>query len=85
MIEKDPLIKPGRPKLKVDILLIVHLREDEHLGWSRGAEEYRKRTVPYISRDTFKRRYLERKNNPGFSEFIDDLLKKINNGSTTKE
>ncbi|MFC1914567.1 hypothetical protein ACFLXF_04775, partial [Chloroflexota bacterium] len=36
-------------------------RDEEHLGWTLGAEQYRKRTGQWISRDTFKRRYYEAK------------------------
>ena len=61
MNEQDPLIKPGRPRLQVNYALILRLRDDEHLGWTRGAEEYRRRTGQWRSRDTFKRRYLEAK------------------------
>jgi len=35
------------------------MRDGQNLGWSRMAEEYRKLTGNYISRDTMKRRYLE--------------------------
>ncbi|MFC2045881.1 hypothetical protein ACFLUH_04305 [Chloroflexota bacterium] len=75
MIEKDPLIKWGRPKLEVDLALIWRLRTQEHLGWSRGAEEYRKRAGQYISRDTFKRRYL----------LVNELIKRLKDGSSNKE
>ncbi len=61
MDERDPLIKPGRPRLQVYYALVLLLRDAVNLGWSRGAEEYRKRTVQWISRDTFKRRYYEAK------------------------
>ncbi len=61
MNERIPLIKAGRPRIEVDYALILRLRDEEHLGWSRGAEEYRKRTGRWISRDTFKRRYYEAK------------------------
>jgi hypothetical protein len=61
MNERDPLIKVGRPRLELDYALVLLLRDEEHLGWTRGAEEYRKRTGQWISRDTFKRRYLEAK------------------------
>ena len=44
MDKRDPFIKPGRPRLGVDSALVLHLRDVEHLGWSRGTEEYRKRT-----------------------------------------
>jgi len=61
MDKQNNLIKPGRPRLEVDSALILRLRDEEHLGWSRGSEEYRKRTGQWISRDTFKRRYYEAK------------------------
>ena len=61
MDSQQPLIRPGRPRLKVDSALVLRLREVENLGWSRGAEVYRERTGQWISRDTFKRRYYEAK------------------------
>jgi len=61
MDKRDPLIKVGRPRLEVDYALVLRLRDEEHLGWSLGAEECRKRTGQWISRDTFKRRYFEAK------------------------
>ena len=61
MDKRDPLIRPGRPRLEVDSALILRLRDVENLGWSRGAEQYRERTGQWISRDTFKRRYYEAK------------------------
>ncbi len=61
MGSRQQLIRPGRPRLEADSALILRLRDVEHLGWSRGAEEYRKRTGQWISRDTFKRRYFEAK------------------------
>lgn len=61
MDKQNNLIKPGRPRLEVDSALVLRLREVENLGWSRGAEVYRKRTGQWISRDTFKRRYYEAK------------------------
>ena len=61
MDKQNNLIKPGRPRLEVDSALILRLRDVENLGWSRGAEEYRRRTGQWISRDTFKRRYFEAK------------------------
>lgn len=57
----DTLIQSGRPRLAVDFAILLRLRDEEKMGWSRGAEEYRKRTGQWISRDTFKRRYLEAK------------------------
>ncbi len=61
MDSQQRLIRPGRPRLEVDSALALRLRDVENLGWSRGAEEYRKRTGQWISRDTFKRRYYEAK------------------------
>jgi len=56
---KDPKIKTGRPRLEVNIPLLVSLRETEHFGWKSCAREYWKRTNCCISRDTLKRRYYE--------------------------
>lgn len=64
MNKHNPLIKPGRPRLEVDYKLVLRLRDEEHLGWTRGAEKYRERTGQWISRDTFKRRYREAKAAP---------------------
>ncbi len=61
MEERHLPIHPGRPRIEVDYALVLQLREVENLGWSRGVEEYRKRTEQWISRDTFKRRYYEAK------------------------
>ena len=52
-------IQTGRPRLPVDFAIVLRLREEENLGWSRMAEAYREQTGQYISRDTIKRRYLE--------------------------
>ncbi len=49
----------GRPRLSVDFAIVLRLREEQNLGWSRMAESYREITGQYISRDTIKRRYLE--------------------------
>jgi len=57
----------GRPKLSVDFAIVLRMRDDRNLGWSRMAEEYRKLTGEYISRDTMKRRYLEAKQRIGGS------------------
>ena len=57
----------GRPRLSVDFAIVLRMRDDWNLGWSRMAEEYRKLSGEYISRDTMKRRYFEAKqiiNNP---------------------
>jgi hypothetical protein len=51
----------GRPKLSVDFAIVLRLRDVNNLGWSRMAEEYRRLTGEYVSRDTMKRRYLEAK------------------------
>ncbi len=55
------MIQVGRPKLSVDFAIVLRMRDGQNLGWSRMAEEYRKLTGEYISRDTMKRRYLETK------------------------
>ncbi len=75
MDNRDPLIKSGRPRLEVDFALVLHLRDDEHMGWTRGAEEYRERTGHWVSRDTFKRRYNEAKDTPKswLEEFREEL------------
>ena len=52
-------ILSGRPKVSVDFAIVLRLRDEQNLGWSRIAEAYRKLTGQYISRDTIKRRYLE--------------------------
>ena len=57
----------GRPRLSVDFAIVLRMRDGQNLGWSRMAEEYRKLSGEYISRDTMKRRYFEAKqiiNNP---------------------
>ena len=76
---QDPLIKPGRPRLNVDYALVLRLRDAEHLGWTRGAEEYRKRTGQWISRDSFKRRYYEAKDAPKSwrDEFAEELARRL--------
>ena len=51
----------GRPRISVDFAIVLRLRENDNLGWSRMAEVYREITGQYISRDTIKRRYLEAK------------------------
>jgi hypothetical protein len=50
-----------RPRISVDFAIVLRLRDDQNLGWSRMAEVYRKLTGEYVSRDTMKRRYLEAK------------------------
>lgn len=61
MEKRESLMQSGRPRILVDYTLILRLRDGEHLGWTLGAEQYRKRTNQWISRDTFKRRYFEAK------------------------
>jgi hypothetical protein len=61
MERRNQLINPGRPRLNVNLDLVLRLRDEENLGWTRGAEQYRERTGQWISRDTFKRRYHEAK------------------------
>ncbi len=51
----------GRPRLSVDFTIVLRMRDGQHLGWSRMAEEYRNLTGEYVSWDTIKRRYLEAK------------------------
>jgi hypothetical protein len=53
------VIEMGRPRLKVDFAIVLRMRDGQNLGWSRMAEEYRRLSGEYISRDTIKRRYLE--------------------------
>jgi len=59
------VIRSGRPRKTVDFGLILALREQENLGWSRVAQEYIKRTGNFISRQTCRRRYFEAKANEG--------------------
>lgn len=51
----------GRPRLSVDFAIVLRMRDEQNLGWSRMAEAYQELTGQYISRDTIKRRYLEAK------------------------
>ena len=51
----------GRPRISVDFAIVLRLRDEGYLGWSRMAEQYRELTGQYISRDTIKRRYFESK------------------------
>ena len=55
-------IQTGRPRLSVDFAIVLRLRDEGNLGWSRMAEAYREITGQWISRDTVRRRYLESKN-----------------------
>ena len=54
-------VRNGRPPLKVDFAILLRLREGDHLGWSRVAQEYLKITGQLISRETLERRYLRYK------------------------
>ncbi len=51
----------GRPRLPLDFAIVLRLRDNQNLGWSKMAEVYRELTGEYVSRDTIKRRYLEAK------------------------
>lgn len=51
----------GRPRISVDFATLLRMRDGQNLGWSRMAEDYRKMSGEYISRDTMKRRYFEAK------------------------
>ena len=55
------LIRSGRPRLLVNYGLILDLRDNQNLGWSKIAMEYTRRTGQYISKQTCKRRYIEAK------------------------
>jgi hypothetical protein len=52
-------IEVGRPRKEVDFAIVLRMREQHRLGWSRMAQKYRELTGQYISRDTIKRRYFE--------------------------
>ncbi len=56
-------ILSGRPRLSVDFAIVLRLRDEDNLGWTRMAEAYRELTGQYVSRDTMKRRYLEASKN----------------------
>ena len=56
---KTAAIPVGRPRLSVDFAIVLRLREEENLGWSRMAKRYLEETGQWVSRDTMKRRYLE--------------------------
>ena len=45
----------------MDFAIVLRLHDRQNLGWSRMAEEYRKLSGEYISRDTIKRRYYDAK------------------------
>lgn len=49
----------GRPRLELDLDLIVELREGKELGWRQAAREYQRRTGAFVSRDSIKRRYRD--------------------------
>ena len=59
MVVMVGVIEMGRPRLVVDFAIVLRMRDSQNLGWSRMAEEYRKLSGEYISRDTIKRRYFE--------------------------
>ena len=66
------VIEMGRPRLSVDFDIVLRMRDDQNLGWSRMAEEYRKLSGGYISRDTIKRRYFEAKSQIKYSCGLDN-------------
>jgi len=63
----------GRPRVSVDFAIVLRLRDEQNLGWSRMAVAYRSLTGKYISRDTIKRRYFEAKNITNPSDSNEDL------------
>ncbi len=52
-------VEVGRPRKEIDFAIVLRMREERKLGWSKMAQAYRELTGQYISRDTIKRRYLE--------------------------
>ena len=54
-------IRNGRPWVRVDFAVLLRLREVDNFGWSRTAQEYRKTTGQFVSRDTLERRYTKYK------------------------
>jgi len=59
MVQEKVIV--GRPRVLVDFAIVLRLRDEQNLGWSRLAEAYQELTGQYVSRDTIKRRYLEAK------------------------
>ena len=59
MVQEKVIV--GRPRILVDFAIVLRLRDEQNLGWSRLAEDYQELTGQYVSRDTIKRRYLEAK------------------------
>ena len=59
MVQEKVIV--GRPRILVDFAIVLRLRDEQNLGWSRLAEAYQELTGQYVSRDTIKRRYLEAK------------------------
>ena len=51
----------ARPRIKVDLAIVLRLRDVEHLGWSLVAETYRVLIGQFVSRETVERRYDEAK------------------------
>ena len=52
-------VEGGRPRKEVDFAIVMRMREERKLGWSKMARAHRGLTGQYISRDTIKHRYLE--------------------------
>jgi len=45
------MIDMGRPRLSVDFAIILRLRDNQNLGWSRMAEVYRKKLIDVVGND----------------------------------
>ncbi len=56
---KHPDVCVSRPRKEVDLAIVLRMRDEHNLGWTRMAEAYSELTGQYISRDTMKRRYYE--------------------------
>ena len=52
-------IKPGRPRIDLDEKLLFKLHFERHLGWLRMAQEYRRETGKWVSKETVRRRFNE--------------------------
>jgi hypothetical protein len=50
-------IKSGRPRIELDEKLLIRLRHERSLGWLRMAQEYRRETGKWVSKETVRRRY----------------------------
>ncbi len=52
-------VKSGRPRIELDHSLLLRLRTESFLGWSRMAREYQRQTGQWVSKETVRRRYTE--------------------------